>query len=67
MKKIQNSRIQREADQIIRAAKTDFKDILKDIPKHGQIMTYRESKGINIWKFEDGFIRKIPKNGSRQG
>ncbi len=49
------SRIQKEADQIIEAAKTQMKDVMLEQKEHGK--AYRFSKGStgDTWIYEDGF------------
>ena len=49
------SRIQKEADQIIEAAKTQMKAVMLEQPEHG--MAFRFSKGStgDTWIYEDGF------------
>lgn len=56
------SRIQRETDRVICAVQSDLEDILRDVPEHGSILLLRESGNMNIWQFEDGFKRELPKH-----
>lgn len=65
MSEKRTSRIQREADQVVSAVETDLENIVKDIPEHGSILTFRESGEMHIWQYADGFKKELPKSVSR--
>ena len=49
------SRIQKEANQIIEAAKTQMEDVILEQPEHGMAYRFYKSSTGDTWIYEDGF------------
>ena len=53
------SKIQHEADMIIKAAKTDMAQVIVEQPQHGPALSFYKGAEANIWTYDDKFKKTI--------
>ncbi len=64
MGKKKNSRIQQDADKVVKAARrpNEMVKVLTEIPDHGQpIKMWETTSDIDVWLFEDGYTKEVEK------
>ena len=53
------SKIQDDADEIIKASQTQMQEVMKEQDEHGAAITFYKGMEGNVWGYEDRFKKTI--------